>query len=109
MTIAKTVIEYDKRVDRGIKWLNKNKPGWLTKINLKKLDLGDINVCVVGQTFKETFGEVVDDDNGKMTDDQAISRGFMETDNSNYDEDSSDNYDLLTAIWFEKIKCMRRN
>lgn len=97
MTIAQTVAAYDKRVDRGIAWLNKNKPGWLKKINVAKLNLANYNVCILGQSYKN-YWNIVTDENDGLTEEQAEKMGFHDLDGE---------YDLLTAIWYEKIKCMR--
>ncbi len=103
MRIAEKVNLYDKRVSDGIKWLNKNRPGWVKKIKLSKLDLGDGETCILGQAFKQDFTDVVRDN--EFLDENAYRLGFYE--DSDKDEDDEEDYDLLTAIWYEKIKCMK--
>lgn len=110
MTIAQTVIAYDKRVEKGIAWLNKNKPGWSKIIKLEKLDLSETEVCILGQAYKNFWNAIIEDDGGEgtqgiLTQAQAKKLGFME---SGVDGNESNNYDLLTTIWFEKIKCLRQ-
>lgn len=47
--ISVSVLE--KRVTEGIKWLDAVKPRWKKKIDLKKLDISGMKVCILGQVF----------------------------------------------------------
>jgi hypothetical protein len=38
-------------VERGIRWLDKEHPGWHKKIDLRILDLNQCRKCVLGQLF----------------------------------------------------------
>lgn len=50
-----------ERVNRGAELLDTLTPNWYKKINLKSLDLGSPDACVLGQAFKEHFsGGVVE-------------------------------------------------
>lgn len=40
-----------ERVERGAAWLDVNYPGWHTKIDLSILDMGNCNMCVLGQVY----------------------------------------------------------
>lgn len=40
-----------ERVAAGVAWLDQNRPGWVQRINLDTLDLGDPCQCVLGQEF----------------------------------------------------------
>lgn len=42
--------EVYERVERGMAWLDEHCPNWVDEINLSRLDLGDGNQCVLGQT-----------------------------------------------------------
>lgn len=42
-----------QRVKRGIKWLNKNQKGWYKKVELRKFDINNGNVCICGQVFED--------------------------------------------------------
>jgi hypothetical protein len=39
----------EKRVNNGIKWLNKNIPGWESRIDLDKFVFDNVNKCILGQ------------------------------------------------------------
>lgn len=41
----------EKRVARGVKWLDANAPGWTLKVNPDTLDLGTSRDCVLGQVY----------------------------------------------------------
>ncbi len=44
-------LEMDAAVARGVKYLDKQHPGWFSKINLATLDLEAGTVCILGQCF----------------------------------------------------------
>ncbi len=103
--------ELEKKVERGIKWLDKVKPGWHKKINLEVLNLNNSSVCVCGQVFGDFWksiyenehaswrkGEAIKGDKAAMTLKQSISRGFYT---------KNDDYTLLTSIWFMKISKLK--
>ena len=102
MNDVKKLFSYERRVDAGIKWFNKNKLGWVKKIVLSKLDLQDSEVCVLGQLFKDFWDKVYDEEfeKGKLSDEQAVRLGFNEA----Y---GSDDFDLLTLLWTLKIKQLK--
>lgn len=41
------------RVNRGIKLLNVKHHGWISSVNIKRLDQRDPQWCILGQVFKE--------------------------------------------------------
>lgn len=43
------------RVERGAAWLDKHKPGWFARVNLKTLQLDDGCRCVLAQVFQSEF------------------------------------------------------
>jgi hypothetical protein len=42
-----------ERVAAGAEWLDEHRPGWVWRIDLDTLDLGDPCRCVLGQEFRE--------------------------------------------------------
>lgn len=40
-----------KRVGRGTKWLDENRPGWAAMVSADKLDLSSPENCVLGQVY----------------------------------------------------------
>lgn len=43
-------IMFQDEINRGIAWLNENRPGWLSMVELDRLDMLDDVKCVLGQT-----------------------------------------------------------
>ena len=52
---------YSREVGRGIRWLDKNYPGWYQIIDVETLKLEDCQRCVLGQLgdFMETVEDAV--------------------------------------------------
>lgn len=44
-------------VQRGAAWLDENKPGWESKMDLENFYMSDGSRCVAGQVFREEAGE----------------------------------------------------
>lgn len=40
-----------ERVARGVEWLDETHPGWVKRIDLDRLDIGDCERCLIGQTI----------------------------------------------------------
>lgn len=87
----------------GMKWLDRNKKGWDKKINLRKLDLGDGNVCITGQLYGDFWDEFIKKD--EMTEADSIRHGFYLL--SDEGENMSRGYDALTSIWFYELLARR--
>jgi hypothetical protein len=98
---------YEKRVNAGVKWLNKKKPHWLDDIKLDTLNLADAKVCVIGQIFDDFFSKVASPQETKgryaLSFDESASLGFSEGDEGS----DKRNYDLLTFVWQQKIKQLK--
>jgi len=45
--------DLERRVERGIAWLDEVKPGWRDLIDVSELDMPDANQCICGQVFME--------------------------------------------------------
>ena len=84
----------EKRVNAGVRWLDKNRKGWLGRINLRKLDLGNRDTCIIG----ELDGDYSDTFSGEK-EEKAIKLGF----NTENDKEFS----VLTQVWFKKIIDLR--
>lgn len=102
------VVSYSKRVQAGIKWLNANAPQkkeWHKSIDLQTLNLSQGNTCVCGQVFEQMadgwangYSYVTD----RLESEKRGNLGFSEV------NEVSENYDLLTATWYEAIKELRK-
>lgn len=99
----------EKRAEKGIEWLNKTRPDWIKRIDLDKLDQGDLWYCVLGQIFG-FFLDVASmpmlEGKGKMSQKLAIERGF-DLNNRLSPGITYADCDLLTQIWKEKIQKLK--
>lgn len=84
----------DDKVEKGAAWLDYNYPGWLDKVSLDRLNMGQCGNCIIGQAvsmYTETLFE-----GGHA---QACALGF--------DCDSDTNYSDLEAGWNRKVTELR--
>ena len=90
-----------KRINLGVRWLNKTKPNWLKKIKTKSLDFRISDVCILGQIFGSFWNKIYEDrpTKGQISFSQAEKYGFVESDNKD---------NILTKLWVEKIKELRK-
>lgn len=92
-----------KAVRAGIQWLDKNRPGWLAKIDTRRLDLGRCTDCVIGQVdgFYHYLPDALAGDGRDSLGASVVAvwwmveHGFTSTD----DADWSD----LTWIWKQEL------
>ena len=97
--------ELQKRIDAGVRWLNKKKPSWLKKIDLGMLDMKATPVCICGQLFRNFWNVVLEEDEmkkkgeKKMTYKESVARGFGGTNSE---------LDILTRLWKAKIMLLRK-
>lgn len=101
-----TINRYEKRVNAGVRWLNRNRKGWLGAIKSEILNLESVKSCVLGQLFENFWVRVSDPDEGnetgKLPFEKSVSLGFAEP-----KEAARQNYDLLTFTWQQKIKQLK--
>lgn len=123
-----TFKEMVKRVNAGAKLLDKKLPGWQKKVKPGMLALEDPYTCVLGQGFADAIGAAFasgfdkgrkalglngiskvaqygfnlryaemphDDDNGMFVEVPSVVKGFVA---------KIPAWDLLTALWIDKIK-----
>ena len=85
----------NKRIDQGVKWLDKKlgRKVWLRKIKTKSLDLSNSFDCIYGQLFGNFFAGI--DKLGL-----GLTRLGFATNNKDYD--------LLTKLWVKHIKILRK-
>lgn len=87
-------------VKYGANFMDENFPGWADKINLSKLDMGDCEVCIIGQAVGNYF-EVID--NHSDYSGWATEYGFDIVEIYNY----KDQYSQLEEAWTEEVKNRR--
>lgn len=81
------------RVNRGIRKLDKEKPGWATKVNVNSLEMGSNRMCVLGQLAGKRDAYDLAEELG-LDDAKLETHGFM------IDYDNEDQQDIL---WKEAI------
>lgn len=110
---------YARAAHRGARWLDERMPGWEHQINIGTLDLGDSDLCVLGQLGNvlapgADFETVVLFSDGcrypqlkaleGMKKNSDVVRHGFDVD----DDDTLDTYEILSTVWREEI-LMRRN
>lgn len=108
----------EARVRRGAKWLDKNEPGWETKINPSLLEMQSGQDCVLGQVFFDRTDpdawdngfdiglKVLWDDKGEKDEIDAY-YGFNEyrkEEDSLENDDSRQFWSLLAEEWIHAAK-----
>lgn len=90
-----------ERVAAGAAWLDEHRPGWVDRIDLETLDLGDCANCIVGQEF----GEIIPHRLPEAVRDYNPDLGF-----DAYAENSRPSYThtLLGREWRRLIEARRR-
>jgi hypothetical protein len=99
---------YQKRIDAGIRWLNRAMPDWHQLIDLDRLKMDDASTCMVGQTFENFWNKFLGPDGDsvgialspRMSFDKAIQLGFAE-------QTRGQNYDFLTLMWAWNVTRIR--
>lgn len=82
-----------KRTERGVKFLDKTfgRKKWLKKMNVGKLDMGDGNICMIGE---------IAGDYDKLADDYGITTKQSEQLGFTLDDIWEDaEWDMLTRAW----------
>ncbi len=99
-----------KNVRRGIKLLNKKRPGWLKKVKVSKLQLESCELCILGQVYAQDT----------LSYEDGFSAGLRILNGKNpgaygFDLDWDGNggrdvpsYGQLEKIWKEEIAAQRR-
>lgn len=92
---------------RGARWLDKRCPDWPSRIDVAKLDLGDVEVCMLGQTGpcllnapgeQRDYGDVMDHFAPRQQDAWAARLGFI------LPAHAMAPYEMLTIAWRELIR-----
>lgn len=105
---------FKRKINRGMKLLDKMRPGWDERIDLTRLDLNKPCDCVVGQEFGGDYRDGLahlglveyDRDKGKEIF-SAPDCGFAIGDNQWYCDSNHTLWERLTEEWREAI-CLRR-
>lgn len=105
------VRKYSKRIDAGVKFLDKEfgRSKWLERIDERILRLSSARTCVTGQLYDAHWQEFIDKMEEKVGTEnrahkEAVSLGFLIQDDK---EDEEGGYDILTRLWFSKISVLR--
>lgn len=93
---------FEKEVARGAKWLDKNRPGWLGVIMLKKLNLGQCDMCMLGQLYGGYNCDIVGDL------ESTVEHGFSLGLDYWCGYNDIKNYKKLTTAWKTLIRKRRK-
>lgn len=113
MTATLTVGDLQDRVDRGVKWLDANLPGWWKTdrpdrgedggpIRVDELQMSHNCYCVLGQLLGNYY-------RAEISIDQAVEFGFdssvgsLARDVTEVDEAMADEFDALRELWTRVI------
>lgn len=112
-TIKREILE--NRIEHGVRWLDGwfGRDGWLPVIEEERLDLAKGNTCMIGQLFprhssalRNNFTEVIS--SGVLSVKDARKRGFyLESSNFWPWIPDTEDYDLLTVMWLEKLAALK--
>lgn len=104
MKKADKLKELRARIEKGVKLLDKKvgRKKWLKKIDLKILDVSNVDVCICGQVFTSYMEAIQNGGELGFTEeqfqkDEEISYGFS------LDLDDKIDFDTLTSLWYIKI------
>lgn len=86
-----------RRVSKGIKLLDKVKPDWWKKIDLRTFDMGEANYCVLGQSFGNFFSGLK---HLNLTEEKSIKYGLQASD-MGFGNDKE--YSDLAELWLMEI------
>lgn len=92
------------KVRKGMDYLDKTVPGWEHKIDLRRLELENPQVCVCGQLFGDFWAKV----RGDASAGARIQISDMEKFGFYIENNEDGDYELLTRIWHKKIKELRK-
>jgi len=105
----------EERVEAGAAWLDANRPGWVDRINLRTLDLGEDCGCVLGQVYGDWLDRP-DEVNGSefemgfQRDESQDPRDSWDDLRENWDDYCArvnGEYDDLTTAWRDYITARR--
>lgn len=89
-----TYAALEKRVKKGVLFLDRREPKWFTRIDLNRLNLGDGAICIIGQLFTDyVYGQ----EELKKNDTWMIAHGFY------LPNSDVNHYDLLTRAWWPEV------
>lgn len=106
----KVVKEAARRINAGATELDDYTPGWVTKIALDTLDLGDADACVCGQLFVNKAARSweanrwPDDLPDKFRYEEAYAFDSFYLDGHDEDEEYLATYSLLNELWSALIE-----
>lgn len=108
----------EKRVERGVKFLDKAHKGrsWVKKVKLGLLNMGNGNTCVIGQVYGG-WGSMVTSEaavyNGYiLTEKQAARLGFQSKHvlkpSGEDGQKEQKEFDTLQIVWLDKLRKLKK-
>lgn len=105
---GKEIIAIERKVAKGVKWLDKNigRAKWSKKIKANHLNLGSSMTCVIGEVLGD-YNEL--NEQYSIGDEEADSMGFVI--NNPLSEEYNvqvrlQRYAILTAVWMGTLKVL---
>ena len=93
-----------KRIDKGVAWLDKVRPGWEKEIDVETLEMSEMDSCILGQLFGNVRNVefFLNENDHRFTDwDKLEEYGFVSKPHKGYD--------VLQTGWVnmiqERVKC----
>jgi len=95
---------FEKEIEKGVIWLNKNYPGWESKIDVDELDMESAYCCVLGQlgNYKELTDKLHENNTNQFECGFSLFPGIGSIQNFRY------KFDDLTKEWKDKILSLRK-
>jgi hypothetical protein len=103
-----------ERVAAGVAWLDENKPGWDSTVELRQLDLYSAEDCVLGQTFGDYWKSALFADlDFRDTDDdelhELVRQAHDRAGRLGFYVPLSDSQDSVLAEWIRVITARRES
>jgi hypothetical protein len=98
-------MNYAYEVAAGAAWLDENRPGWVSRIDLDELDMRDNWSCILGQEWMATACPVWRTPfHMALQEWPGLEGEAMGFDVSGYVDDIESDFEGLTEVWRELIK-----
>ena len=93
--------DFTSNIQRGIVWLNYNIPGWETRIDLDRLNIGSSQDCVLAQATGMCYDDATYQYDIEFT--QAVEMGFATYPGDKTREQIHEELSILNQQWYFQI------
>jgi hypothetical protein len=88
-----------ERVRTGIKYLNKNYPGWRNKIDTRNLNMESCSMCIMGQVAGDYHSDETISYNPRF----AVKNGFNAPSNLGWEQEET-YFNRLARAWTNELR-----